>query len=68
MAAVTIDLAEDLLQRANSYVKSSGYASLSVLVADLISEKLSQTSPDALATQTMQKFEELGYIDAGLDI
>ena len=68
MPAVTVDIQEDLLQRAQDHAQACGFKSLSALVESLLTERLAQTPDLIAAREATRKFEELGYIDAGLDI
>jgi len=68
MATVTIEIDEALLRKAQEYAASCGYHSFSAFCEGIIMERLAQASDASDTRKATEKFEELGYLDAGLDI
>lgn len=68
MAAISVEIDDTLLRRAQEYATSRGYSSFSAFLESMIQERLAQEPDPASAREAARKFEELGYIDAGLDI
>lgn len=68
MAAISVEIDEVLLRRAQEYATSRGYSSFPAFLESMIRDRLAQEPDPASAREATRKFEELGYIDAGLDI
>lgn len=68
MAAISVDIDDVLLRKAQEYAASRGYSSFSAFLESMIQDRLAQEPDSASARDTARKLEELGYIDAGLDI
>ena len=68
MAAITVEIDDDLLQKAQEHAAANGFSSFSGFLENIIQARLAQDTDAAMTRETTRKMEELGYIDAGLDI